>query len=120
MRRCLLALLLVVATPGFGAENATTDAVRFHRLMVPEDRAADWPTGGAKYLPMDAEEFERLIEAGKPPAARTPSPPEASIAASDYGARLLGARLVGRADFDVVHIGRKPSLLSLDPCSLAV
>ncbi|MCE5269479.1 MAG: hypothetical protein LLG00_16505, partial [Planctomycetaceae bacterium] len=114
------ALLLLLAGAAVAAETSADDTIRFHRVLVPENRVNDWPTGGAKYLPMDASAFERLLEAAKPALTHTPSPPRTAVSAARYKARLVGERLVGSAVLDVAHSDAGPVMLPIDPCNIAI
>ena len=37
---------------------ASTDALRFRRVLAPADKVKQWPTGETRYLPIPAAEFE--------------------------------------------------------------
>ncbi len=42
----------------------TPPELRFIRVYAPADRVSQWPWGPMKYVPVDGEEFERLIRVG--------------------------------------------------------
>jgi len=93
--------------------------LRFRRILAPLDRMEDWPTAGGKYMPMDAAEFERLVNLLSSPE-EWKRPPAASIATARYEARLVGDRLIGHAYWDVVLARDGPAALPLEPCGAAV
>ncbi len=114
----LAALLpLLLPEPVAAVENGETGPIRFHRVLAPEGRIKDWPLGDAKYLPVDADEFERRIAAAK---ATGPAAPAAVIASARYEAKLHDAHLIGRAVVDVRLSGPLPAALSWEPCNLAM
>jgi hypothetical protein len=80
----------------------------------------DWPLGKGRYLPVDAQEFERLVSAMTSQASNAKPAPLTAIAAAEYEAKLIGDRLVGRASLDITVSGPAPTLLSLSPCTLAI
>ena len=45
------------------AEAASAEAIEFRRVFAPADRIKDWPKGIERYLPIEASEFERLVQA---------------------------------------------------------
>ena len=62
--KALLLLLLAICSicSAATAENsAEPGELRFRRVYVPET-TKDWLKGNVKYLPMEAGEFERLLE----------------------------------------------------------
>ena len=113
-------LASLVLTSSAIAEDRSDPVVRFHRVFVPEDRIKDWPRGDAKYLPIDANEFERLVAAMKPHTEQTAPTPSAAVIAARYDAKLVGDRLTGRAALDVTLAAAPPTLLPLSPCNVAI
>ena len=64
--KALLLLLAIcplcsAATTPTAENSAESGELRFRRVYVPET-TKDWPKGNMKYLPMEADEFERLLE----------------------------------------------------------
>jgi hypothetical protein len=114
---CVLAALV---SPATAADDPSPATIRFYRVFAPEDRMKDWPLGNGKYLPIDAQEFERLVSAMTSQASNAKPVPLTAIAAADYEAKLVGERMVGRAALDIVLSGPAPALLSLSPCTLAI
>ena len=112
----LLSFALIRAAAG--VEDRSASDIRFLRVLAPENRMKDWPLGGGKYLPIDADEFERLVAAMKPQGSKIPPAPSAAITSAQYAAKLMGERLIGRATLDVTLAG--PSrLMPLAPCNVA-
>jgi hypothetical protein len=103
-----------------GGEERSAANIRFLRVLAPEDRMKDWPLGGEKYLPIAADEFERLLAAMKPQDARSPRILPAAVVSARYAAKLVGDRLVGDATFGVTLAGRSPAFLPLAHCNLAI
>ncbi len=117
----LLGMLLATAVgQAVAAEEDAAAAIRFRRILVPEDRIKDWPAGDDKYLPIDAAEFERVVTAAQPHSASAPVPPAAAITSARYEATLQGDHLAGQASLDVALAGPAPAMLSLEPCNLAL
>ena len=44
------------------ASSAVETSLLFRRVQVPEAQIKDWPRSNLRFLPIDAAEFERLIE----------------------------------------------------------
>ena len=114
----LLGLALVPAA--VGADDRSPSVIRFYRVLAPEDRMSQWPPGGGKRLPVDAQEFERLVAAMKTPASEKSATPSAAIAAGEYEAKLVGERLIGRAKLDITLAAATPVRLPFAPCNLAI
>ena len=72
-----------------GIETGAGGVIRFHRVLAPADRMKDWPLGDGRYLPMDAAEFQRLVEAANSRRSRARSAPPAAVAAARYEANWL-------------------------------
>ncbi|MHB9045984.1 MAG: hypothetical protein ACYC35_08595 [Pirellulales bacterium] len=101
--------------------NAGNQTVRFLRVYAPADRMDAWPRGDARYLPMDAAEFERLVKLADSTATGRSASLAAAVVRAEYEARLAGEYLVGGlASLDVVHRASAGVLLPLAPCGLAV
>lgn len=123
-----------------GIAAADSSPLRFRRVYIPEDQIDRWPREGVRYLPMKAGEFERLVggaSGGHRPApgvsaepvfpgalqsgAEVAQPPNTDVVRAVYEARLQGDVLSGgRATLQIRHAGSAPSLLSLEPCRLAI
>ena len=99
----LLSFALIRAAAG--VEDRSASDIRFLCVLAPENRMKDWPLGGGKYLPIDADEFERLVAAMKPQGSKIPPAPSAAITSAQYAAKLMGERLIGRATLDVTLAG---------------
>ena len=114
-----LALVLAGGVSGDAAPVPKDEAaaIRFLRILTPENRINDWPLGEGKYLPLDAAEFERLAAIGESHTSKTPA--VAAISAR-YEARLADDQLIGEAAMDVILAGSEPALLSFEPCNLAI
>jgi len=110
-----------IATCGEPPKDATAETLRFRRVFGPADRLKEWLPGQVKYMPIEPAEFQRLLTLVSSRLPDAAAPAAAQVVAADYEARLSGDLLVaGQASLKVTHTGKKPTLLSLDPCSLAV
>lgn len=122
----LLALAMLAATTGASAVVAQqasgppsaahpASPLQYRRVFVPADRTADWPTGGAQYLPIERAEFERLVQQSEE-RRQLRRPGGAQLAAAHYSARLAeGDLLAGIAAFDLRLIDESPAVVSLAP-----
>ncbi|MFZ5831086.1 MAG: hypothetical protein ACOY3P_13425 [Planctomycetota bacterium] len=105
------------APPADSSSGQRTPDLRFRRVHVPADQPERWPREERRYLPIEPEEFERLVQQipGVPASA-----PAARLLSADYEARLSDTRLVeGRARLTVDSTSR-PAQLTLDPFGLAI
>jgi hypothetical protein len=103
------------------AEAPPDEALRFRRVYVPAGEIQDWPKGNTKYLPMEARQFDRLLEM----IARSPAGHEAQVVvravAAHYQARLADdRRIVGDAKMEIASTAKTAVLLPLEPCNLAI
>lgn len=92
----------------------------FHRTYIPADeiQKRTWPAG---YLPVDAQEFQQLIETVRSGAKGAPVASAASIERCEYQARLEGEDLlVGTLSVHLNASADSPKTLILDPCNLAL
>ena len=79
---------------------------------MPAGREQEWPTGNERYVPIDAKEFERLLDLAQ--TSRTaPRGGSAQLAKAEYQARLVGEQLLtGTALLDISHKSDDPALVS--------
>ena len=99
-------------------EPADSKDLRFRRVYAPANRMNDWPTGGSKFLPIDADEFQRLLGMARSGGSQDPNSFSSRITAAEYRAELtVGQVLTGRATLEIVHSGKSPGMLHLDPLS---
>lgn len=121
-----LALLLLicwqlVSMHGIAAEPyPDSGPIEYRRYFVPYDRFGDWPKGNAPLLPIEKEEFDRLI-------AVLQSPPQAALGSVARIARAhyetaLDERdmLSGQVKLELVYSAQSPVLLPLDPWGLTI
>ena len=81
----------------------------------------EWPKGNVKYLPMEADEFERLLEAIQRTAPGVPVQTSVGLVEAQYEARLKDQSLLqGSATLDVSQSIASAMLMTLDPCNLAI
>ncbi len=118
--------LLVVVLLLFGSpitarsdELRETTPTRFYRVFVPAGRLMDLPRGSDKYLPMAADEFNRLVTLTTQPF-RGLALPNVTLTYARYQGELQTDRLTGVAEWDVVVPGGQPAMLMIEPCNLAV
>ena len=94
--------------------------LRFRRVYVPEGMK-DWSKGNVKYLPLDADEFDRLLRAIQRTPSGGPAQNSAGLVEAQYEARLKAPLLLqGSATFKVSQTVAGAMLVSLDPCNLAI
>jgi len=102
-------------------ENSTVSGnLRFRRVFFPEGMK-ELPTGNVKYLPMEADEFERMLEAIHRTAPGVPAQRSVGLVEAQYEARLKDhALLQGSATLDVSQSTASAMLMTLDPCNLVI
>jgi hypothetical protein len=96
-------------------------SLSFRRIFAPADRIDDWPRGKLRYVPVEPQEFERLVDAAKkaPEGATTSS--AARLVQAHYDMKLTASELLtGRATWEITHPGQTASLMPLDSLGLAV
>jgi hypothetical protein len=94
--------------------------LEFRRVFVPADQTADWPTGGAQYLPLERAEFERLVEQAEQ-RRQLERVGNAQLVDAEYTARLAESDLLGGvAKLDVQAIDDQPCILPLEPWNAVV
>ena len=107
--------------PAQGADDTPAAEMRYRRIFAPADRTKDWPVGKMRYLPIEAAEFERLVDLARASAPAARPPAATRLVKAQYSARLAGDQLTaGEAALEVTHAADWPALLWLDPCGLAV
>ena len=100
--------------------SRATQPLRFIRVFAPDDQPELWPRGQGRYLPVETDEFERLLERAKARGRRT-SASAANISAAEYRAWLdANGILHGTARLKVSRHGKDPVLLPLAPCRLVI
>ncbi len=129
MRALVPSLLIVLsaicpscpaATRPATENSAESGELRFRRVYFPEGMK-EWPKGNVKYLPIEADEFERLLEAIQRTAPGAPAQTSVGLVESQYDARLKGQSLLqGSATLDVSRSIASGVLMTLDPCNLAI
>jgi hypothetical protein len=124
-RRVWLALFLVAcgsATARAGLRPAADAGgeFRFRRVYAPADGLNQWP-GGAKYLPIESAEFDRLLSAAQGSSSATASAAAVRTLVARYEARLdPEGRIAGEGLLEIASTAQTPVLLPLEPCNLAV
>ena len=94
---------LKAAEPQERAESAAE--LRFQRIYAPADRMTDWPTGEGRYLPMEKDEFDRLLSLAQSSVANGQGVFSAQIAAAEYRASLTDEQLLnGQASIEYYAI----------------
>jgi len=112
--------LCPAATPPATENSTVSGDLRFRRVFFPEGMK-EWPTGNVKYLPMEADEFERLLEAIRRTAPGVPVQSSVGLIEAQYDARLMDCSLLqGNATLDVSQSIASAMLMTLDPCNLAI
>ena len=78
----------------------------------------EWPSRSERYLPIDRDEFERLIA---PLGGKDAFPANGRIDSAIFHAEFRDEKtLVGDATLNVTLTESKPTFISLDPCKLAL
>ena len=118
---CSCAIICALLASALAAAEPEPGSLQFRRIYAPADRIKDWPFDG-RYLPIDAKEFQRLVERAQAVQVDAPQNRTTKIDRADYTARWTDdGVLVGQATFEVSHASGDPSsLLPLDPCNLAI
>lgn len=122
---CLLNLALFVA--GVSAASGqdagpplAAGVPPFHRTYIPADeiQKRSWPAG---YLPVDAQEFQQLVETVRSGAQGAPVASAAIVERCEYQAKLEGDDLlVGALRLHLNSSTTSAKTLILDPCNLAL
>jgi hypothetical protein len=108
------------APPAAVEKPAEPTELRYRRVYFPEG-TKDWPKGNVKYLPMEAAEFERLIEIAQRTAPGGPGQTSVGLVDAQYEGRLTGQNLLkGSARLDVSPSITSSMLMTLSPCNLAI
>jgi hypothetical protein len=122
----LLAALCSTAWPGFAQERRDeaaniAETLRFRRVLGPSDQLKDWLGKNVKYIPVEPAEFERLVSRAAAQSAAAPPASEVQLTSASYQARLKDNELTaGRATLKIDRRANDVSLLTLEPCGLAV
>ncbi len=105
---------------GVDASSSDFD-LRFRRVFAPADQIDSWPRGAEPYVPVNREEFERLIELAETMQRGAKGALAPRITTADYKARLTDELLVkGTAQLRIEHPGQDASLMVLSPCRMAI
>ena len=118
-------LVTVLATSVCGqaiqaSGGATSDTMLLRKIKAPQSQMENWPRGNHRYLPMDREEYENLVERI---AKRKNAPTDAIVRIENavYEARLEGTDLVeGLATLQIQHDVSHPVELSLELCGIPI
>lgn len=119
---CACAALAVVSLPaaGQGPVRPAEQLPRFRRIFIPADEV-DSRRWRERYLAVDADEFEGLLETVYDGIRGAPDGKRPRIETAVYQARVVeGDLLVGSATLQLTSAPETPTLLEFEPCSLAV
>ncbi len=103
-------------------ESSPSDIpLQFRRVHVPERAIGAGSDARQRFLPMKADEFERLLrQFGSPASPETP-PALAELRSARYTATLSDDSLVaGQATLEIESFAKRSVLLPLDPCRLGI
>ncbi|MGA2799337.1 MAG: hypothetical protein ABSE63_17280, partial [Thermoguttaceae bacterium] len=116
------AIALCAASAAAKAEDPAGPAeLHYRRVYAPANRVNDWPTGEGKYLPLESDEFQRLLGLVRSGGPEVRSSFVSRIAAAEYQAELSGEQLLrGRARLEITHSGQAAGMMSLEPCNAAI
>ncbi len=99
--------------------QAASGPLRFRRIYAPAERVQDWPRGTSRYVPVEGEEFERLLKAAQEQGSEGPAP--ASLARAEYTAQFNGSEyLQGSFAWEIERTGNTSAPIALTPLSLAL
>ncbi|MHC4398887.1 MAG: hypothetical protein ACYTG0_04325 [Planctomycetota bacterium] len=95
--------------------------LRFLRVYIPADRLDERPKDNIRYVPIEADKFERLVSRIQRMSGPNAAATGAAIASAEYEARIEDdAFLSGGASLRIDHLAEGPTILPLKPCGLAV
>jgi hypothetical protein len=116
-----IGLLAAVSVASAQTPQPEPPELKFRRIYAPSNGILDWPRGNIRYLPVEAEEFERLVQAAGGLPVETATAMAARVDRAQYRARLDDDLLAaGQAKLEIVHSAGGPVLLPLAPCNLAL
>jgi len=93
--------------------------LRYRRVYVPADSVDRWPRGAVRYLPVDPEEFERLLAAAESSGENKGVGPR--IISAEYRARFADGCLIdGTGRLTIAAPAGRASALSWRGCNLAI
>lgn len=120
-----IAVALALAAAGVIAVAQTPPAERpelkFRRVFAPANGIRDWPRGNVRYLPVDPDEFEHLVQSTSGLPVEATNALAARLVRARYSAGLEDDLLTaGQATLDVEHSAAGAVLLPLAPCNLAL
>ncbi len=105
---------------GDGVFEPGTD-LTFRRVFAPADQIDAWPRGAQPYVPVDSEEFERLIDLAETSRFGARGALAPRIATAHYEAHLVdGDLVVGSGSLRIEHARDEPAFLVLNPCKVAI
>jgi hypothetical protein len=102
--------------------SAASDAapLEFRRVFVPAERVEEWPADGARYLPIEREEFFRLVNQAEQ-RRQIERVGSAQIISASFSAILSRDDLLeGSAVLSVRQIDDEPSIVPLDPWNAVI
>lgn len=101
------------------ASSTEFPPLRYRRVYVPADSVDRWPRGAVRYLPVDPDEFERLLAAAESPGENKGVGPR--ITSAEYRARLADGCLIdGDGRLTISAPAGRPVALSWAGSNLAV
>ncbi len=93
--------------------------LRYRRVYVPADSVDRWPRGAVRYLPVDSDEFERLLAAAESLGENKGVRPQ--ITSAEYRARFAeGCLIDGTGRLTIAAPAGRASALSWQGSNLAV
>ena len=119
---CLLWTLVAsggVFADALPSKTDPADSTTYRRVFVPADAPEEWPVGSARYLPITASEFSRLIEQAQNKNDAAHSAP-VQLSGAVYRAELLKNDVLGgTAEIAVKLPDARARWLALAPFNLA-
>jgi hypothetical protein len=120
VRGCLLLAMMLAAHGACqAADPAAEKPLEFRRYFVPADRPQDWPKRNVPYLPVERQEFDRLVDAANSAPRGRAAAGATHVTRALYQANLAEPDLLrGEARFEVSHAGAAAALMTLEPFGL--
>lgn len=111
----------VVSAQTSGIPTESPTSLNFRRVFAPADRVDEWPRGKIRYVPVEPQEFERLIEAANNATVGAPVSAGARLKQAHYDIKLTAAEtLLGKATWDITSASQTPLLMPLEPLGFAI
>ena len=126
----LIGCAIVLATlekmggvPAHGEESAVEDAdsaIAFRRIFAPADRIDTWPRDSVRYLPIESDEFEKLVKDAQARSGSAAKLEPARITTAEYRATLEGDEFNGELTWTIANAGQSATFMELPTLGIAI